>query len=35
VLEVIDRASKEPLNEERRQVLELAGRYLAGWRPKH
>jgi hypothetical protein len=35
VREVIDRASKEPLNEETRQVLELAGRYLAGWRPKH
>ncbi len=34
VRELIERASKQALNDETRQVLELAGRYLTGWRPK-
>ena len=34
VRELIERAPKHALNDATRQVLELAGRYLTGWRPK-
>jgi hypothetical protein len=34
VRELIDRTPKDSLNEATRQFLELAGRYLTGWRPK-
>ncbi len=34
VRELVDRAPKGALNEEQRQAIELAGRYLTGWRPK-
>jgi len=34
VRELIDRAPKDSPKEETRQLLELAARYLSGWRPK-